>query len=175
MTEDEKKRLNELMVENENDEKDFSIEYDPKTQTNNQVVDYNPFEIKLAAGDGYQPSLNEQQRLHQIDSQLESRNYSRLLTGSRNSVVTIGSAYTNSNSKIISEIDAESYRSILSDQKKIKLNDDFDENEFGDKFIREAKISREQQTRLKIIDSQLDTMRSTSEATNFDNSSVRSV
>jgi hypothetical protein len=46
------------------------------------------------------------------------------------------------------------------------LNDDFDENEFGDKFIREARISREQQSRLKSIDVQLETMRSSSQATN---------
>lgn len=60
------------------------------------------------------------------------------------------------------------------DQKKIKLNDDFDENDFGDKFIREARVSREQQNRLKYIDTQLDTMRSNSQAINqiYDNSTV---
>ena len=57
------------------------------------------------------------------------------------------------------------------DLKKIKLNDNFDENEFGDKFIREARVSREQQNRLKYIDTQLDTMRSASEAGD-DNSTV---
>jgi hypothetical protein len=46
-----------------------------------------------------------------------------------------------------------------SESKQIKLNDDFDENEFGDRFIREARISREQEARLKFIDSQLEIMK----------------
>ncbi len=51
------------------------------------------------------------------------------------------------------------------------MNDNFDENEFGDKFIREARVSREQQNRLKHIDTQLDTMRSASQGAD-DNSTV---
>ena len=42
------------------------------------------------------------------------------------------------------------------ESKQIKLNDEFDENEFGDKFIREARISREQEAKLKYLDSQLE-------------------
>jgi hypothetical protein len=42
----------------------------------------------------------------------------------------------------------------------IKLNDDFDENEFGDKFIREARISREHEIRLRYIDSHLEKLNS---------------
>lgn len=48
--------------------------------------------------------------------------------------------------------------------RQIKLNDDFDENEFGDKFIREARITREQEIRLKYIDSNLQKMSSLSHA-----------
>lgn len=36
------------------------------------------------------------------------------------------------------------------------MNDEFDENEFGDKFIRDARISREQEIRLKYIDLHLE-------------------
>ena len=38
--------------------------------------------------------------------------------------------------------------------------DEFDENEFGDKFIREARLTREQETRLKAIESQLEKLKS---------------
>ena len=44
----------------------------------------------------------------------------------------------------------------------MRLNDEFDENSFGDKFIREARVSREQEARLKYIDSQLDVYRTPS-------------
>ena len=43
---------------------------------------------------------------------------------------------------------------------QVKLNDEFDENEFGDKFIREARLTREQETRLKAIESQLEKLKS---------------
>lgn len=55
------------------------------------------------------------------------------------------------------------------------MNDDLDENAFGDAFIREARISREQHTRLKYIDSQLETMRSASRATVDSNGDATSV
>jgi hypothetical protein len=194
MTEEEKKRLDALLVDNDKDEKEFTIEYDKRTDTHDQIVDYNPLEIKLQAGDGFTPNLSEQQRLNEIDNRLESRNYSRLLTGSRNAGVTSSaSVYTNSNS-LTQEVDPEMYRNVLVinklmnrylqtdsknsilkavDLKKIKLNDNFDENEFGDKFIREARVSREQQNRLKHIDTQLDTMRSASQVA--DNNSTVSL
>lgn len=38
---------------------------------------------------------------------------------------------------------------------QIKLNDDFDEDEFGDRFIREARMHREEEQRLRYIDSRL--------------------
>ena len=38
---------------------------------------------------------------------------------------------------------------------KIKLNDDFNEDEFGDRFIREARMQREEEIRLKLIDQKL--------------------
>lgn len=69
--------------------------------------------------------------------------------------------------------------------KQIKLNDDFDENELGDKFIREARVNREQEIRLKQIDTQLkmlkaahvsdgqsDNQSSTSSTTKFADSEV---
>lgn len=46
--------------------------------------------------------------------------------------------------------------------KQIKLDDEFDENDFGDKFIREARLSREQELKLKLIDSQLERLKMTS-------------
>ena len=83
MTEEEKKRLNELIADSEKDDfRDFTFERDDKSGDQYQVVDYNPFEIASNAGEGFMPSLNEQERLKLIDSKLERRNYSRLLTGS---------------------------------------------------------------------------------------------
>lgn len=113
MTEDERKRLDELLIHDDKDEKEFVIEYDKKTETHNQIVDYNPLEIKLQAGDGFTPNLTEQQRLNEIDNRLESRNYSRLLTGSRNAGITSTiSNYTNSNS-LMHEVDPDMYRNGL--------------------------------------------------------------
>ncbi len=112
MTEDEKKRLDELLVENDKDEKEFVVEYDKKTQTHNQIVDYNPFEIQLAPGDGFQPNMNDQQRLNEIDSRLEYRNYSRLLTGSRNAGLTPRSPFTNSTTSVF-EVDPDTYGNVL--------------------------------------------------------------
>jgi hypothetical protein len=120
MTEEEKKRLDELLVDNNKDEKEFTIEYDKRTDTHDQIVDYNPLEIKLQAGDGFTPNLSEQQRLNEIDNRLESRNYSRLLTGSRNAGVTSSaSVYTNSNS-LTQEVDPDMYRNMLVMNKLMK-------------------------------------------------------
>lgn len=38
---------------------------------------------------------------------------------------------------------------------QIRLNDEFDEDEFGDRFIREARVHREVEMRLKFIDLRL--------------------
>ena len=46
------------------------------------------------------------------------------------------------------------------ERKQIKLNDDFDENQFGDKFIREAKITREQEIKLNMIETELEKLKS---------------
>ena len=43
-----------------------------------------------------------------------------------------------------------------SERKQIKLSDEFDENQFGDKFIREARITREHELKLNQIDAQLE-------------------
>jgi hypothetical protein len=58
--------------------------------------------------------------------------------------------------------------------KKIKLNDEFDENTFGDKFIRETRISREEQQRLKLIDQQLEELRTPSSSNDDQLSTERS-
>jgi len=168
MTEDEKKRLNELLAANDEDQKEFTLESDANSEFSYQVVDYNPFEIKSAAGEGFTPTQNEIERLKTIDSKLERRNYSRILTGSTR---TNGVSPTFSNSAI----EAESYRSIMSvERKKIKLNDDFDETTFGDKFIREARLTREENARLKHIDEQLENMRCASNGTD-EHSTMRTV
>ena len=68
---------------------------------------------------------------------------------------SVGSIASNNNHIIESEF----YRGLDAEKKQIKLNDEFDENEFGDKFIREARISREKELRLKFIDQQLEKIR----------------
>jgi hypothetical protein len=59
------------------------------------------------------------------------------------------------------------------DRKKIKLNDDFDENAFSDKFLREARTTREQQLRLKFIDSKLEMLQTSRAESAETNSSAR--
>lgn len=44
---------------------------------------------------------------------------------------------------------------VKHDLVQIKLNDEFDEDEFGDRFIREARMHREEEQRLRYIDSRL--------------------
>lgn len=112
MTEDEKKRLNELLNEEDKVEKDIQIEYDEKSQSYNQIVDYNPLEVKLAAGDGFQPIPVDQQRINEINSRLESRNYMRLLTGNTRNTSTRSVSTINGSTSSI-DMDPETFRAVL--------------------------------------------------------------
>ncbi len=60
------------------------------------------------------------------------------------------------------------------ERKKIKLNDDFDENTFSDKFLREARTTREQQLRLKYIDSKLEMLQTSRTESADDSTRVKS-
>lgn len=165
MTEEEKSRLNELMLELEDsDEKKNKNSLIGEGNESTYLVEYNPNDVVLAEGDGFTPDKSD--RLREIDSKLERINLSRIHSDSQS---TISNRYRdrslfstlNKMSKAslesINNVDTESY---LSGTKQIQLNDEFDENDFGDQFIREARLTREQETRLKLIDSQLEKLRS---------------
>ena len=115
MTEEEKKRVDELLNENDYNENDeLKIEFDGKEQV--QIVNYNPSEVVLAPGSGFLPTKMEEERLKQIDSRLDSRNFSRLLTGSRstmNNVYTVSPSLTNSSSSMAAAVDSDLYRNML--------------------------------------------------------------
>ena len=115
-------------------------------------------------GQGFTPDEAELERLRHIETSLSKRTASRMTTsngrisgGFTDSVQkfsSIGSSNTNNHI-----IESEFYRGLDTEKKQIKLNDEFDENEFGDKFIREARITREKELRLKFIDQQLEKIR----------------
>ncbi|CAF0747365.1 unnamed protein product [Brachionus calyciflorus] len=155
MTDEEKQRLNEILLDLDN------LENNDKNKNNlgimnggdnsTLLVEYNPMSVNLAEGDGFTPNHDELEKLKRINTALEKRNYSRN-TSSRVSGMLSQSQFSN-----FHVIEPESYYPLTSSEsKQIKLNDEFDENEFGDKFIREARISREQEVRLKYLDSQLE-------------------
>ncbi|RNA22814.1 fibrous sheath-interacting 1, partial [Brachionus plicatilis] len=148
MTEEEKQRLNEILLDMDSvDAKNSNVSQ--LNQENVMIVEYNPRLVVLSDGDGFKPNQDELEKLKRINTALEKRNYSRS-TISRVSGISQSqfSSYT---------VDQDAYHGLLGpESKQIKLNDDFDENEFGDKFIREARISREQEVRLKYLDAQLE-------------------
>jgi hypothetical protein len=188
MTEEEKQRLNELLLDIEQFDTNLKsnkrilntineqsqIEDESNSGVNN-LVEYNPFLVSLAQGDGFTPDKTDLERLKEIDSRLEKR-ISRLNSGattltvnpSLNGDISRMEGFSSSLNKLSSSkhstvqhnVDADSYYGLLqAETKQIKLNDDFDENEFGDKFIREARLTREQEIRLKHIDMQLEKLK----------------
>jgi hypothetical protein len=84
MTEEEKKRLDELLCDLDKIGNDVDIEFDEKTQEQVQIVEYNPFEVSVADGDGFLPTKTEQERLKQIDQKLDTRDFSRILRRTSN-------------------------------------------------------------------------------------------
>jgi hypothetical protein len=133
------------------------------------VVEYNPYVIQLAQGDGFTPDRSDSERLKQIDSVLERRSfsvnsrYSSLMHNSASkmsSTTNMNSSMTKNAANMQHTIEADTYSAMLgTETKQIKLNDDFDENQFGDKFIREARITREQELKLNFIEAELEKMR----------------
>jgi hypothetical protein len=91
MTEDEKSRLNEIMLDIDGfgDNKQVAIK-EGSEENQTLIVDYNPFAVSLVQGDGFTPEKNALERLKHIDSVLEKRNSSRLTSHST------ASGFTNS-------------------------------------------------------------------------------
>lgn len=164
MTEDEKLRLNELLIDTDNiDTKSDAIENN-QNQEISELIEYNPFAVAVVPGDGFTPNKQEGARLHEINSSLEKR-LSRInscINGSIGNSSRLGTISVMTKKSIASTNinDTESYYGLLKmEPKQIKLNDEFDENDFGDKFIREARVSREQEIKLKQIETQLERLK----------------
>jgi len=92
-------------------------------------------------------------------SRLNSGAYGSVASSSRLSTTTKKSNSTQHT------VDADVYLNLLqattgNEGRQIRLNDDFDENEFGDRFIREARVSREQEIKLRQIEQQLERIKS---------------
>ena len=96
MTEEEKQRLNEILLDMDNLEND-------KNNTNlnelngengTLLVEYNPMLVTLADGDGFKPNQDELEKLKRINTALEKRNYSRS-TNSRVSGMISQSQFNN--------------------------------------------------------------------------------
>ena len=176
MTDEEKHRLNELMLDmeqfdtNSNSAKMLANSNEEANDENNNLVEYNPFSVSLALGDGFTPDKNDYDRLKEIDTRLERR-LSRINSCTNGSIsdASRSGAYSSLTKKLSTNytVEPDLYFGLLqAESRQIKLNDEFDENEFGDKFIREARIPREQELKLKYIDSQLERLKNGSQASN---------
>lgn len=76
MTDEEKQRLNEILLDMDNfDAKKSNIVQ--INQDNEMIVEYNPRSIELLDGDGFKPNRDELEKLSRINTALEKRNYSR--------------------------------------------------------------------------------------------------
>jgi len=160
MTEEEKARLNELLLDiDEFDQREAKTNGDI-SQQQTLVVEYNPFVVSVSQGDGFTPEVGVLERLKQIESELEKKTYSRLSSSSRvsgfSSLHLFPKQSINFGSNVVEPDAYYGLAHSANEIKQISLNDEFDENELGDKFIREARISREQEARLKMIESQLE-------------------
>lgn len=153
MTEEEKKRLKELLSDLtdptsvENSEESSKVRAIAADEKLTYMVDYQPHLVELEQGDGFTPTREENEQLKRIDQQLQQKQ-SRLSSMIR---------YTSELEKL-SCLPPESQHSADRGSHaviEIKLNDEFNEDEFGDRFIREARIQREEELRLKYIDSKL--------------------
>ncbi len=165
MTETEKQRLNELLLEiddlNSAESNKVVAQNDEDNNNSQLIVEYNPSNIQLAQGDGFTPDKNEQERLRQIETALSNRRQNSTSINSRySSLGSKNSSVSNINSNTtIEPNDAYAYGLLGTESKQIKLNDDFDENQFGDKFIKEARLTREQEMKLHFIDSELEKLK----------------
>ncbi len=168
MTDLERQRLDELLIDldkfdiSQNSSQPDSIE----PETNTHIVEYNPFSVSLAPGDGFTPDEHQAAKLRDIDTRLERR-MSRINSCINGSVASSSrlSTTTKKSNTTQHTIDAEVYLNLLqtttnNEVRQVRLNDDFDENEFGDRFIREARVSREQEIKLKQIEQQLERIKS---------------
>ncbi len=168
MTDIERQRLDELLLDIDKfDANHKSIQPDAiDPDTNTHIVEYNPFSVCLAPGDGFTPDEAEAAKLREIDTRLERR-MSRLNSGAYGSVASSSrlSTTTKKSNSTQHTVDADVYLNLLqattgNEGRQIRLNDDFDENEFGDRFIREARVSREQEIKLRQIEQQLERIKS---------------
>jgi hypothetical protein len=166
MTEEEKARLNELLLDIDEFDQREAKANGGTSQQQTVVVEYNPFVVNVAQGDGFTPEVGDLERLKQIESELEKKTYSRLSSSSRvsglSSVQLFSKHSINSGSNVVEPDVYYGLSHSANEIKQISLNDEFDENEFGDKFIREARVSREQEVRLKMIESQLERIKQVS-------------
>jgi hypothetical protein len=92
MTEEEKSRLNEIMLDIDSfgDTNKQAAIKEGTEENQTIIVDYNPFAVSLLQGDGFTPEKNDLDRLKHIDSVIEKRNTSRLTSHST------ASGFTNS-------------------------------------------------------------------------------
>jgi hypothetical protein len=165
MTEEEKARLNELLLDIDEFEQRETKTNGNNSQQQTVVVEYNPFVVNVAQGDGFTPEVGDMERLKQIESELEKKTCSRLSSSSRVSALSSAQMFSHKYSVNSNVIEADVYSALThsaNEIKQISLNDEFDENEFGDRFIREARITREQEARLKMIESQLERIKQVS-------------
>lgn len=175
MTEEEKQRLNELLIGMEEfDTATRSLEEGKNQnqpaveQEEARLVEYNPFAVSLVPGDGFTLDKSDENRMREINTRLERRG-SRIgscLNGGASSIGSssrLGAASTftkRSSTNTAYTVEAESYYGIgHTEPQKIRLDDNFDENDFGDKFIREARLSREHEQKLKAIEMQLKSLK----------------
>ena len=119
MTDEEKQRLNELLLDTEelDNEKPKMVLNEGSEENPSYVVEYNPFAISLAQGDGFTPDKSELDRLKEIETKLEKRNFSRMansgmISSNRFSVLsnhtksTLSAVYSNN-------IESENYNTLL--------------------------------------------------------------
>jgi hypothetical protein len=82
MTDDEKLRLNQLMIDldefdQEKNNKQITSENNSLETNQTIIAEYNPHSVKLSEGDGFVPNNIEINRLKQIDLILEKANTER--------------------------------------------------------------------------------------------------
>jgi hypothetical protein len=198
MTDEERQRLNELMIDMDEvaaakkpdltpSSKSEMLESEESNSSQQIVVEYNPMAVQVAQGDGFTPDPSDSHRLKQIDSVLERRTVSvnsrysspqhNFNNNSSSSKMgsSLSSFHQNHSSSLGGQVqhtvEADAYASAFmlggggggggggTESKQIKLNDDFDENQFGDKFIREVRITREQELKLTFIESELEKLK----------------
>jgi hypothetical protein len=103
MTDEEKLRLNQLMIDidefdqNKTD-KNITGEDDSQEKDHTIIAEYNPYAVKLSEGDGFVPNNVETTRLKQIDLILEKKNTER-----SSSSRIFASSYFMSKSKLSNE------------------------------------------------------------------------